>query len=48
MKDRTQDGLKTITLSYTFFKADSPELDKALEAFYNDPKSANKAIPIKN
>lgn len=26
--------LKTITLSYTFFKADSPELDKALDTFY--------------
>lgn len=46
MKDRENDGLKTITLSYTFFKADSPELEQALEAFYNDPKSANKAIPV--
>lgn len=46
MKDREQDGLKSLTLSYTFFKADSPELEKALQAFYNDPKSANKAVPI--
>lgn len=45
-KDRSLDGTKTLTLSYTFFKADSPELDKALEAFYNDPKSGNKAVPI--
>lgn len=47
MKDRGADDVKTITLSYTFFKADSPELEQALEAFYNDPKSANKAVPIK-
>ncbi len=26
--------LKTITLSYTFFKADSEELDKALDSYY--------------
>ncbi len=48
MKDKEQKGLKTMTLSYTFFKADSPELEQALEAFYNDPKSANKALPINN
>ena len=46
MKDREQDDVKTVTLSYTFFKADSPELEQALEAFYNEPKSVNKAIPI--
>lgn len=28
--------VSTITLSYTFFPADSKELDEALEAFYND------------
>lgn len=44
-KDREVDSVKTITLSYTFFKADSPELERALEAFYNDGKSANKAVP---
>lgn len=46
-KDRALDDIKTVTLSYTFFKADSPELEDALEAFYNDPKSATKAVPIK-
>lgn len=33
--DRNMDDVKTITLSYNFFKADSKELDRALEAFYN-------------
>lgn len=46
MEDRQQEDVKTMTLSYTFFKADSPELEEALEAFYNDPKSVNKAVPI--
>ena len=46
MKDREADGIKTMTLSYTFFKADSPELEQALETFYNGDKSANKAVPI--
>ncbi len=45
-KDRSLDSIKTLTLSYTFFKADSPELEQALEDFYNDPKSGNKAVPI--
>jgi cytochrome c oxidase assembly protein subunit 11 len=34
--DRNMDDVKTITLSYSFFVADSKELDQALEAFYND------------
>lgn len=34
-KDRNMDDVKTITLSYSFFKSDSKELDSALEAFYN-------------
>ncbi len=33
--DRNLDDVKTITLSYSFFKADSSALDTALEAFYN-------------
>ena len=33
--DRNMDDLKTITLSYSFFKADSKALDAALEEFYN-------------
>ena len=33
--DRNMDDVKSITLSYSFFKADSKALDTALEAFYN-------------
>ena len=34
--DPLMEDVETITLSYTFFKAESEELDSALEAFYND------------
>jgi cytochrome c oxidase assembly protein subunit 11 len=34
-QDQNMDDVKTITLSYSFFAADSKELDQALEAFYN-------------
>lgn len=34
-QDRNMDDVKTITLSYSFFKSDSLALDSALEAFYN-------------
>lgn len=34
-RDPSMDDVTTITLSYSFFKTDSPELDRALEAFYN-------------
>jgi cytochrome c oxidase assembly protein subunit 11 len=34
-EDRNMDDVKTITLSYSFFKADSKALDEALEQFYN-------------
>jgi cytochrome c oxidase assembly protein subunit 11 len=37
MNDRTMDDVKTITLSYSFFKTESQELDKAMEDFYNEP-----------
>lgn len=33
--DLDMQDLTTITLSYSFFKIDSPELDQALEEFYN-------------
>ena len=34
--DPHMDDVHTITLSYTFFNAESEELDEALEAFYNE------------
>tara|TARA_B100001765_G_scaffold33219_1_gene18367 strand:+ start:110 stop:697 length:588 start_codon:yes stop_codon:yes gene_type:complete len=34
-KDPNMEDVTTITLSYSFFKADSSELDSALEGFYN-------------
>lgn len=37
-EDREMDDVTSITLSYTFFPAESEELDKALEAFYNSGK----------
>lgn len=42
-EDRDMDDVSVITLSYTFFPADSKELDDALEAFYNADETANKA-----
>ena len=39
MDDRNMDDVKTITLSYTFYRHDSGELEKAVEKFYNTPKS---------
>ncbi len=37
--DPNMDDVKTITLSYTFYPAQSEELDRATEAFYNsNPK----------
>lgn len=42
MDDPEMDPLTTITLSYTFFKKDSPELEKAMETFYNTGNDSNK------
>jgi len=35
VENQNLDDVSTVTLSYSFFKADSKELDAALEAFYN-------------
>lgn len=42
MDDRQLRDLKTITLSYTFYKHDSPELEKALKKFYDSPTDSTK------
>ena len=34
--DEDLKDLKTITLSYTFFRQDTPELEKAMQKFYDD------------
>lgn len=39
-EDRNLDDVKTITLSYSFFKSESEALEQALEDFYNQPSSA--------
>ncbi|HOO51502.1 MAG TPA: cytochrome c oxidase assembly protein [Alphaproteobacteria bacterium] len=36
--DAQLDDLKSVTLSYSFYRAESEELDRALEAFYNQEK----------
>lgn len=36
MDDRELKDLKTITLSYTFYRHNSPRLEKAMETFYSD------------
>lgn len=46
-KDPQLRDLKSITLSYSFFKADSPELEKALEDFYNSGNSGTTTVKIK-
>lgn len=47
-EDEDLEDLTTITLSYTFFPADSKELDAGLEAFYNGSETGietNKTTP---
>lgn len=36
MDDREMDDVTTITLSYTFFRTETQELEKAMEKFYNE------------
>lgn len=38
--DPNMNDVTTITLSYTFYKVDTPELDKAMEGFYNTDQGA--------
>ncbi len=40
-EDKNLDDVSTITLSYTFFKTDTPELEKATETFYNSSTKTN-------
>ena len=42
--DPLMDDVNTITLSYTFFTAESKELDSALEAFYNGEEINNEDV----
>lgn len=39
-EDPNMDDVKAITLSYTFFRAESKALDDAIEGFYNDDQDA--------
>lgn len=47
-EDPNMEDVSTVTLSYTFFKADSAELEQAMEAFYNSPTQDVKALPRTN
>jgi cytochrome c oxidase assembly protein subunit 11 len=42
MDDRELKDLKTITLSYTFYRHDSPELEKAVKKFYDTPDDSTQ------
>lgn len=42
-EDPNMDDVSVITLSYTFYEADSKELEDALTGFYNDPGSDNES-----
>lgn len=44
--DPQLDGVKSLTLSYSFFKADSPELESALEVFSQSQKSGTTSVPV--
>lgn len=43
--DPLMDDVTTITLSYSFYKIDTPELDKAWEEFYNSPSPSEGGVP---
>ena len=42
-EDPGMNDVSVITLSYTFFPADSSALEQALEAFYNDESLTTQA-----
>lgn len=46
--DRALEEVTTITLSYTFYPLDSTALERAMEAFYNQPDSAKPSSVTSN
>lgn len=46
--DPDMEDVGTITLSYTFYPLDSAALERALEAFYNQPNSAKQSAATSN
>jgi cytochrome c oxidase assembly protein subunit 11 len=42
MDDHELRDLKTITLSYTFYRQDSPELEKAMKKLYDEPSEKDQ------
>lgn len=46
--DPDMEDVGTITLSYTFYPLDSVALERALEAFYNQPNSAKQSSETSN
>lgn len=46
--DPALEEVTTITLSYTFYPLDSVSLERAMEAFYNQPNSAKQSSPKSN
>lgn len=43
VNDEAMEDITTITLSYTFYPLDSTALERAMEAFYNQPDSAKQS-----
>ena len=47
-KDEDMQDVTTITLSYTFYPLESEALERAMEAFYNQPDSAKQSTAKSN
>ena len=47
-EDEDMQDVTTITLSYTFYSLDSTALERAMEAFYNQPDSAKQSPAASN